>query len=97
MKGSVLTCLPPKRRGKVTKNLKGGDILEKQKLPEDLEKLLRQLVCNGSVPMAGRALQLYAWRCMKLDRESANTFVLQYFEDVFPKDLERYRNKQRRP
>ncbi|MDN3451089.1 hypothetical protein QMA09_12895 [Planococcus sp. APC 3906] len=71
--------------------------MKEEKLSEGMEKLVRQLVCNGSVTMAGRVLQLYACRCLKLDRESASAFVLQYFEDVFPKELKHHRNKQKRP
>lgn len=70
--------------------------MKKRELPEDMEKLLCQLVLNGSVPMAGRTLQLYACRCLKLDRESANALVLQYFEEVFPKELKHRRNKHKR-
>lgn len=71
--------------------------MKKLELPEDLEKVLRQLVRNGSLPMAGRAFQLYACRCLKLDKKSANALVLQYFEEVFPNELKCHRNKQRRP
>lgn len=70
--------------------------MEMKKLPEDVERLLSQLVCNGSIQMAGMALKLYACRCLKLDGKAANAFVLRYFEDVYPKELERYRNKQKR-
>lgn len=34
--------------------------MKEEKPSEDMEMLLRQLVCNGSISMAGRALQLYA-------------------------------------
>ena len=71
--------------------------MKEEKPSEDMEMLLRQLVCNDSISMAGRALQLYACRCLKMDKQAASAFVLQYFEEVFPKELERYRNKQKRP
>lgn len=71
--------------------------MKKRELPEDMEKLLCQLIRNGYVAMAGRALQLYACRCLKLYRESANALVLQYFEEVFPKELKHHRNKHKRP
>lgn len=69
--------------------------MEIKKLPDDVERLLRQLVCNGSIQMAGMVLKLYACRCLKLDGKAANAFVLGYFEEVYPKELERYRNKQK--
>ncbi len=64
-------------------------------LPADVETLVRQLVCNGSIPMAGMALKLYACRCLKMDKKAANAFVLEYFEEVYSKELTRYRHKQK--
>lgn len=69
--------------------------MEMKKLPDDVERLLCQLVRNGSIQMAGMALKLYACRCLRMDGKAANAFVLRYFEEVYAKELEHYRNKQK--
>lgn len=85
---------PPLPKQRLDLKLKGGDLCEDEKLPEDVERLLRQLVCNGSIQMARMALKLYACRCLNMDGKAANAFVLRYFKEVYPKELECYRNKK---
>lgn len=46
-------------------------MVEKRGLPKDITMLMRQLVMNGHIRMAGTVLYTYFIRCWKLDDEHA--------------------------
>jgi hypothetical protein len=62
-------------------------------LPEELQTLLKRLVANGSVRIAGTLL--YAWfrRCWELDDETAAYFMRRYFEKYFSRQLQSHRKR----
>ena len=62
-------------------------------LPEELQMLLKRLVANGNVRIAGTLL--YAWfrRCWELDDETAAYFMRRYFEKYFSRQLQSHRKR----
>jgi len=62
-------------------------------LPDELQTLLKQLVANGSVRIAGTLL--YAWfrRCWELDDETAAYYMRRYFEKYFSRQLQSHRKR----
>ncbi|SHE14142.1 Uncharacterised protein [Chlamydia abortus] len=60
-------------------------------LPDELQTLLKRLVANGSVRIAGTLL--YAWfrRCWELDDETAAYYMRRYFEKYFSRQLQSLR------
>lgn len=62
----------------------------KRGLPKDITVLLRQLVVNGQIRMAGLVLRTYFIREWELEEELANRYVRGYFAKHYPKQLERH-------
>jgi len=52
--------------------------------------LLRQLVMQNQIRMAGLVLQTYFVRKWKIEQELAKRYVRGYFAKYYPKQLERY-------
>lgn len=57
-------------------------------LPEELRTLLKQLVANGSVRIAGTLLYPWFKRFWELNDETAAYFVRRYFEKYFCRQLQ---------
>jgi hypothetical protein len=65
----------------------------KRGLPDDITVLMRQLVMNGHMRMAGTVLYTYFIRCWKLDDEYAAYYMRRYFEKYFAPQLQRHLQK----
>jgi hypothetical protein len=52
-------------------------------LPDELQTLLKRLVANGSVRIAGTLLYTWFRRCWELDDETAAYYMRRYFEKYF--------------
>lgn len=61
-----------------------------KQLPDDLTTLLKQLVRNGQLLMAGLTLKTYFIRCWKVDVQLSGYYVRRYFEKYFPYELEKH-------
>ncbi|RNB53521.1 hypothetical protein EDM57_19700 [Brevibacillus gelatini] len=68
----------------------------KMNLSDDLVILINRLALNGDIRMAGIVLQTYVIRSWKLETEVARQYVIQYFQDHYPKQLQRYVKKRRK-
>lgn len=66
-------------------------MVEKRGLPEDLTTLLKQLVMNDQVRMAGHVLYTYCRRFYGVDDETAARWIVVYFQREFPTHFERHR------
>lgn len=62
-----------------------------RELPEQLLRLLQQLVQNGQVMMAGRVLYTFFCRCWKENEQVASYFTVKWFEKNFPVQLEKHK------
>lgn len=60
-------------------------------ISEDMTALLKQLVINGSLHVAGIVLLVYFKRVWKIDDDLAAHYVVRYFQKHFPKQLARHR------
>jgi hypothetical protein len=56
----------------------------KRELPEELVRLLKQLVQNGQVRMAGRVLYTFFCRCWKENEQVAAYYMVKWFEKNSP-------------
>ena len=65
----------------------------KRGLSEELAQLLRQLVQQRQIRMAGTVLYVYLRRNWQLDDEDAAFFMLRYFQKYFPSQLEKHQQK----
>lgn len=65
----------------------------KKGLPVEMEELLKQLVMNGDIRMAGIVLFAYCRRMYQVDEGTAARWMVAYFEREFPRQLQRYRNR----
>lgn len=63
---------------------------ERKGLPDDLKELLKQLVMNGSIRMAGIVLYAYCRRIYHADDETAARWILAYFAREYPHQLQRH-------
>jgi len=59
-------------------------------LPDDLKELLKQLVMNGSIRIAGMVLYAYCRRMYHADEETASRWMLIYFTREYPHQWQRY-------
>jgi hypothetical protein len=59
--------------------------------PEELLRLLQQLVQNGQFRMAGRVLHTYFRRCWKENEQVATYYIVKWFEKNFPIQLEKHK------
>lgn len=62
----------------------------KKGLPVDMQELLKQLVMNGGIRMAGTVLHVYCRRTYQVDEETAARWMIAYFRREFPQQLERH-------
>lgn len=68
----------------------------KESLSDDLVVLLNRLALNGDIHMAGHVLQAYINRFWKLEKGVARQYVIQYFQEHYPKQLQRYLKKRKK-
>lgn len=61
----------------------------KRGLPEGVDTLLRQLVMNGHIRMAGHVLHAYCRRIYGIDDIEAARWIVVYFRREFPQQLQR--------
>lgn len=64
--------------------------MEKKQITDEMTSLLRQLVMQNQIRMAGLVLQTYFVREWKIDEELANRYMRGYFAKFYPKQLERH-------
>ncbi|UQZ84538.1 hypothetical protein SK3146_03793 [Paenibacillus konkukensis] len=65
----------------------------KQGLPVEMEELLKQLVMNGGIRMAGTVLFVYCRRMYQVDEDTAARWMIAYFRREFPQQLQRYQER----
>lgn len=65
----------------------------KHGLPEDITMLLRQLVMNGHIRMAGTVLYVYFIRCWDLDEELAAYYMQRYFQKYYAPQLQKHKQR----
>lgn len=62
----------------------------KKGLPAEMQELLKQLVMNGGIHMAGTVLYAYCRRMFQVDEDTAARWMIAYFRREFPQQLERH-------
>ncbi len=65
----------------------------KKGLPAEMQELLKQLVMNGGIRMAGTVLYTYCRRMYQVDDDTAARWMVAYFEREFPRQLKRHRDR----
>jgi len=65
----------------------------KKGLSSEMEELLRQLVMNGGIRMAGTVLYVYCRRKYQVDEDTAARWMTAYFRREFPQQLQRYQDR----
>lgn len=65
----------------------------KQGLPVEMEELLKQLVMNGGIRMAGTVLFVYCRRMYQVEEDTAARWMISYFRREFPQQLQRYQER----
>ncbi|WP_058303736.1 hypothetical protein [Gorillibacterium timonense] len=65
----------------------------KRGLPEDMTVLLRQLVMNGHIRIAGTVLYVYFVRCWQLDEECAAYYMQRYFQKYYASQLQKHKQR----
>ena len=68
-------------------------MVAKRGLPEEMSTLLKQLVMNGQVRMAGHVLYAYCRRIYGVDDETAARWIVIYFRREFPTQLDRHERR----
>ncbi|MFC5405098.1 hypothetical protein [Cohnella soli] len=68
----------------------------KRGLPEEMSTLLKQLVMNGHIRMAGTVLHTYLMKKYELDEVTAAEWIVVYFRREFPRQLSRHQEKTAR-
>ncbi|UQZ84560.1 hypothetical protein SK3146_03815 [Paenibacillus konkukensis] len=68
-------------------------MVTKGELPEELTAVLKQLVRNGGIRIAGTLLYSYCRRFYQVDEETASRWMLAYFHREFPHELQRHRTQ----
>lgn len=64
-------------------------MVEKKGLPHELVELLKQLVMNGSVRIAGIVLHAYCRRFYQVDEETAARWMIAYFRREYPQQWQK--------
>jgi hypothetical protein len=62
-------------------------------ISEELITLLKRLVANGSIRIAGTVLFVYFKRCWQIDDELAAHYVIRYFQKYYPHQLDNHRKQ----
>jgi len=65
-------------------------------LSEELTTVLKQLVMNGSIRVAGTLLYTYCQRFYQVDEATAIRWMIAYFNREFPQQLQRHRMQAER-
>lgn len=65
----------------------------KRQINDEMTVLLRQLVMQNQIKMAGLVLRTYFIRHWKINEEMAGKYVRCYFSKHYPKQLERHLNR----
>lgn len=65
----------------------------KKGLSVEMEDLLKQLVMNGGLHMAGTVLYVYCLRKYQVDEETAARWMVVYFKREFPLQLHRHQTR----
>ncbi|MFC6334262.1 hypothetical protein ACFP56_16660 [Paenibacillus septentrionalis] len=65
----------------------------KKGLPVEMQELLKQLVMNGHIRIAGTVLYVYCRRMYQVDDETAARWMVTYFHREFPQQLQRHRDR----
>ena len=65
----------------------------KQGLPVEMEELLKQLVMNGGIRMAGTVLFVYCRRMYQVEEDTAARWMIAYFRREFPQQLQRHQDR----
>lgn len=63
----------------------------KRGLPEEMTLLMKRLVVNGHIRIAGTLLYSYFIRCWQLDEELAAYFMQRYFEKYYAPQLQKHK------
>ncbi|WP_082451902.1 hypothetical protein [Paenibacillus ihuae] len=67
-----------------------GPMQKDKQINDEITVLLRQLVMQNQLSMAGQVLKVYFKRHWKLSEELSNKYVRGYFSKYYPKQLERH-------
>ena len=59
-------------------------------LPAEMQELLKQLVINGGIRMAGTVLYAYCRRMYQVDEVTAARWMVAYFKREFPQQVQRH-------
>lgn len=71
--------------------MKNQELMQNDKqINEEMTVLMRQLVMQNQLSMAGQVLKVYFKRHWKISEELSNKYVRGYFSKYYPKQLERY-------
>lgn len=65
----------------------------KKGLSVEMEELLRQLVMNGGIRMAGTVLYVYCQRMYQVDEDTAVRWMKSYFRREYPEQLQRHQDR----
>ncbi|MMZ61780.1 hypothetical protein D1872_239460 [compost metagenome] len=65
----------------------------KQGLPVEMEELLKQLVMNGGIRVAGTVLFVYCRRMYQADEDTAARWMIAYFRREFPQQLQQHQDR----
>lgn len=65
----------------------------KKGLPVEMQELLKQLVMNGHIRMAGTVLYTYCRRMYHVDDEVAIWWMVAYFRREFPQQVQWHRHR----
>ncbi|CAH1215664.1 hypothetical protein PAECIP111893_03999 [Paenibacillus plantiphilus] len=65
----------------------------KKGLSSEMEELLKQLVMNGGLRMAGTVLYVYCRRTYQVDEDTAARWMTAYFRREFPQKLQRHQDR----
>lgn len=65
----------------------------KKGLPIEMQDLLKQLVMNGHIQIAGTVLYVYCRRIYQVNDEIAARWMVAYFQREFPQQLQRHHDR----
>ena len=65
----------------------------KKELPEELLTLLKQLVAQRHIRIAGWVLYAFFMRNWKLEEDRAAYYVIRYFQKHYPRQFDKYRSQ----